>query len=112
VGGDTARKWTALIFSLATFALVILFPQMLYWYLKTGSIIYNSYHTPGNGLDLLHPNIIINCFPKSFFNFFGQVFSVTIKHRVANWHSYTCSPTAYCNLSFFVLAHSSSCFRS
>ncbi len=38
--------------------LVLVLPQMLYWYLRTGNIIYDSYKNPGVGLDYLSPHII------------------------------------------------------
>ena len=38
--------------------LVLVLPQMIYWYLKTGSLIYDSYKNPGVGLDFLSPHII------------------------------------------------------
>lgn len=38
--------------------LLILSPQMYYWYIKTGSILYDSYKNPGVGLDLLSPHIL------------------------------------------------------
>lgn len=33
-------------------------PQMIYWQLKTGSFIYDSYKNPGIGLDLFSPHIL------------------------------------------------------
>lgn len=33
-------------------------PQLLYWYFKTGHIIYDSYKNPGVGLDLFSPHIL------------------------------------------------------
>ena len=38
--------------------LVIALPQMMYWYAKTGSILYDSYKNPGVGLDIFWPHII------------------------------------------------------
>jgi hypothetical protein len=38
--------------------LVIVFPQILYWYLKTGYLLYDSYKNPGVGLDIFSPHII------------------------------------------------------
>jgi hypothetical protein len=37
--------------------LVIVMPQMIYWYIKTGNFIYDSYKNPGVGLDYLSPHI-------------------------------------------------------
>lgn len=42
--------------------LLILSPQLLYWYFKTGYIIYDSYKNPGVGLDLFSPHIIDSLF--------------------------------------------------
>jgi hypothetical protein len=33
-------------------------PQLLYWYFKTGHVIYDSYKNPGVGLDLFSPHIL------------------------------------------------------
>lgn len=49
------HKWQLLIVILACFALA--FPQLLYWKLRTGHWIYDSYKNPGVGLDLLSPHI-------------------------------------------------------
>jgi len=38
--------------------LVMALPQMIYWYLKTGSPIYDSYKNPGVGLDFFSPHIV------------------------------------------------------
>lgn len=46
------------IVSLIIVALIILSPQLIYWYLKTGSFLYDSYKNPGVGLDLFSPHII------------------------------------------------------
>ena len=43
---------------LIVIALIILSPQLIYWYLKTGSFVYDSYKNPGVGLDLFSPHII------------------------------------------------------
>ena len=39
-------------------SIIIASPQMIYWYLKTGSLIYDSYKNPGVGLDILSPHIV------------------------------------------------------
>ncbi len=38
--------------------IIIAMPQMIYWYLKTGNFIYDSYKNPGVGLDFFSPHII------------------------------------------------------
>jgi MFS family permease len=45
-----------LIVIAASFLLVL--PQLLYWYFKTGHILYDSYKNPGVGLDIFSPHII------------------------------------------------------
>lgn len=35
----------------------ILSPQLIYWYIKTGSLVYDSYKNPGVGLDIFSPHI-------------------------------------------------------
>lgn len=37
---------------------LILSPQLYYWYIKTGKILYDSYKNPGIGLDLFSPHIL------------------------------------------------------
>jgi hypothetical protein len=37
---------------------VIFIPQIAYWYIKTGHLIYDSYKNPGVGLDLFSPHIL------------------------------------------------------
>lgn len=37
---------------------ILVLPQLTYWYLKTGHILYDSYKNPGVGLDILSPHII------------------------------------------------------
>lgn len=50
------QKFTVLLTILL--CLLIALPQILYWYVKTGYLIYDSYKNPGVGLDLLSPHII------------------------------------------------------
>jgi hypothetical protein len=38
--------------------IIIVLPQCLYWYTKTGNLIYDSYKNPGVGLDLFSPHIV------------------------------------------------------
>lgn len=38
--------------------LLIAMPQMMYWHIKTGKFIYDSYKNPGVGLDYFSPHII------------------------------------------------------
>ena len=47
-----------IILLVAGMCLVLALPQMIYWYLKTGYPIYDSYKNPGVGLDLFTPHII------------------------------------------------------
>ena len=60
---DLKRNFLRIVGDLKTFglmllmALLILAPQMVYWYLKTGSFIYDSYNNPGVGLDFFSPHI-------------------------------------------------------
>ena len=37
---------------------IIALPQMIYWYIKTGNFVYDSYKNPGVGLDFSSPHII------------------------------------------------------
>lgn len=37
---------------------VIFLPQLIYWKIQTGSIIFDSYNNPGVGLDFFHPHVI------------------------------------------------------
>lgn len=41
---------------------VIASPQIIYWYVKTGHLFYDSYKNPGVGLDLYSPHIIESLF--------------------------------------------------
>jgi len=57
-------------FPIAIFAgLLIALPQMIYWFLETGHILYDSYKNPGVGLDLFSPHIInvLFSFKKGWF---------------------------------------------
>ena len=47
-----------IILVVAGICLVIALPQMIYWYIKTGYPLYDSYKNPGVGLDLFTPHII------------------------------------------------------
>ncbi len=42
--------------------LMIVLPQMLYWHHKTGMFIYDSYKSPGVGLDIFSPHIMNSLF--------------------------------------------------
>jgi hypothetical protein len=44
--------------------IIIVSPQLLYWLLKTGNILYDSYKNPGVGLDFFSPHI-----PEVLFSF-------------------------------------------
>jgi hypothetical protein len=37
---------------------LLVLPQIIYWYLKTGHLLYDSYKNPGIGLDIFSPHII------------------------------------------------------
>lgn len=50
------EKRTGIVLSIGI-ALLIGMPQLLYWYLKTGSPIFDSYINPGVGLDFLNPHL-------------------------------------------------------
>jgi hypothetical protein len=52
-----SSNWKSLVICLCL-ALLIVFPQIYYWYLKTGKIIYDSYKNPGVGLDLFSPHTV------------------------------------------------------
>ena len=64
---DSKATWIAkrqliwqyrLQFVFVLFACVIIaLPQMMYWYVKTGKLFYDSYKNPGVGLDILNPHI-------------------------------------------------------
>lgn len=58
------RLWKAKYFILAAFFLVVFFalPQLIYWKIKTGDFIVDSYKNPGVGLDLLNPHIVDTLF--------------------------------------------------
>lgn len=51
-----AKRQTLLVG--AFIALLIVTPQLLYWYLKTGSPIFDSYVNPGVGLDFASPHVL------------------------------------------------------
>jgi len=57
------KKWSLIKQYKSQFLLVIAlcflvaFPQMLYWHMKTGHWIYDTYKNPGVGLDLFSPHI-------------------------------------------------------
>lgn len=41
---------------------LIVLPQILYWYVKSGHFIYDTYKNPGVGLDLLRPHLLNTLF--------------------------------------------------
>ena len=49
-------NWKDMVMAVAL-GLLILSPQLLYWKLRAGSYIYDSYRNPGVGLDLLTPHV-------------------------------------------------------
>jgi len=46
------------VITAAAIAMLFALPQLLYWYFKTGHILYDSYKNPGVGLDVFSPHII------------------------------------------------------
>jgi hypothetical protein len=50
-------RWKELLLA-AVVGLVVLSPQLLYWYTKTGRPLFDSYRNPGVGLDLASPHIL------------------------------------------------------
>lgn len=48
------KKWFHL-FSTALVACLVCFPQLLYWKITAGKWFFNSYDTPGEGFEFLHP---------------------------------------------------------
>jgi hypothetical protein len=77
------ENWKQLVITLIICLLIVL-PQFLYWYAKTGSLIYDSYKNPGIGLDFSSPHIINALFsyrkgwllytPVMIFSFIGFYF--------------------------------------
>jgi hypothetical protein len=53
-------RWTLILIMLACGLLFL--PQMLYWFVKTGKPLYDSYKNPGIGLDWKSPHIIETLF--------------------------------------------------
>jgi hypothetical protein len=57
------RKWTLIkeykihVLLIIAICFVVGFPQMLYWYMKSGHWIYDTYKNPGVGLDVFSPHI-------------------------------------------------------
>lgn len=66
--GALKQKWFKLmdgkkyLFITIGICLLVVLPQMLYWYHKTGMFIYDSYKSPGVGLDVFSPHIINSLF--------------------------------------------------
>ncbi|MCX6244912.1 MAG: glycosyltransferase family 39 protein [Bacteroidetes bacterium] len=50
-------NWKQIVITLILCFIIVL-PQLLYWRIKTGSFIYDSYKNPGIGLDLSSPHIL------------------------------------------------------
>ena len=46
------------ILAVLAICFLLVLPQLAYWYLKTGHILYDSYKNPGVGLDIFSPHII------------------------------------------------------
>lgn len=57
------KKWSMIkekkshFFLVIAICFVVAFPQMLYWHMKSGHWIYDTYKNPGVGLDLLSPHL-------------------------------------------------------
>ncbi len=73
-------------------AFIIISPQLIYWYIKTGSLYYDTYKNPGVGLDIFHPHILNSLFsfrkgwllytPVMIFFIWGQVLMYKRNNRV------------------------------
>ncbi len=50
-------RWKDLVLALLV-GLAVLSPQLLYWQVKTGHLVFDSYRNPGVGLDLTSPHIL------------------------------------------------------
>jgi hypothetical protein len=46
------------LIAVAAVCVLVALPQLAYWYLKTGHILYDSYKNPGVGLDIFYPHIL------------------------------------------------------
>lgn len=53
---ELLSNWKMVVLTILI-CLLIASPQMYYWYLKTGKVLYDSYKNPGVGLDFLSPHI-------------------------------------------------------
>jgi hypothetical protein len=72
--------WKQILFAVILASLLFL-PQFVYWDIKTGRLLYDTYKNPGVGLDLFHPHIWEVLFsyrkgwlvytPIMIFSFFG-----------------------------------------
>ena len=51
------NNWIGILIA-ALIALIIVSPQLIYWYIKTGHVYYDTYKNPGVGLDFQHPHIL------------------------------------------------------
>jgi hypothetical protein len=88
--------------------LIIVLPQMSYWFIRTGSIIYDSYKNPGVGLDLLSPHILDALFsyrkgwliytPIMLFSLVGFYFMYLNNRRIV------LASLTYFICSFFIIA--------
>jgi len=54
---DRAVRLRAQVFKAMGVGLVVVLPQMLYWWKLTGSPVFDSYQNPGVGLDLWRPHV-------------------------------------------------------
>ncbi len=46
------------VYAVMGICFLIVMPQLAYWFMKTGHILYDSYKNPGVGLDIFSPHII------------------------------------------------------
>jgi hypothetical protein len=87
---------------------LIAIPQMAYWYIKTGRIIYDTYKNPGVGLDLFSPHILNTLFsyrkgwlvytPVMIFFLIGFIFLYRQNRRIF------AAITVYFLVSFYIIA--------
>ena len=54
---ELLTNWKMVVLTIII-CLLIASPQMYYWYIKTGKVLYDSYKNPGVGLDFLSPHIL------------------------------------------------------
>ena len=80
---DLISKYRTQFFIAIGISIIIASPQIIYWILKTGMPLYDSYKNPGIGLDIFSPHILDGLFsyrkgwlvytPIMFFYLFGFI---------------------------------------